>query len=96
MTSTETKHTPKPWHHRPVVNEIQAGPLNVKVAQMPMDGQGRAHDENLANARLIAAAPELLEACKAALHAMRTGNSEVSAIDGLVAAIAKAAGESHD
>jgi len=61
---SNAQHTPGPWHYRPVVHEIQAGPFNVKVAQMPMDGQGRSYDENLANAAIIAAAPDLLEACK--------------------------------
>jgi hypothetical protein len=46
-----------------------------------------------ANCRLIAAAPDLLAACQGALRAMRTGNSEVTAIERLVAAIEKAGGQ---
>ena len=52
-----------------------------------------ASNEDKANAALISAAPDLLAACKAALRAMRTGNSEVTAIERLVAAIEKAGGQ---
>ena len=53
---------------------------------------GISHDEEFANARLIAAAPELLEALQSCLdHGCMTGADWVS--DKAQAAIAKATGE---
>lgn len=56
-----TKHTPGPWHlgKRAAAKAIY-GDKGEEVCQML--GHFNADDENLANARLIAAAPELLEA----------------------------------
>ena len=55
-------------------------------------------EENLANARLIAAAPDLLEAAKLAWHEMRRTiaprNSFTGALDKLDATIAKVEGRS--
>lgn len=64
MSKTNSKHTPGPWHlntletvpytihaHRGCVAEVSRGTMNEVSA-----------DEIEANARLIAAAPELLEA----------------------------------
>ena len=72
----ETKHTPKPWivvdvrdaKNNPCGYSVWHGkeqkyiddPAGKKICQTP-DGTTK---ENLANARLIAAAPELLEALK--------------------------------
>ena len=51
-----------------------------------------ARADNKANAQLIAAAPELLEACKLALHQVNTGTSLIR-IDLLEDAINKALGK---
>ena len=71
---TEVKHTPGPW-------KVTAHPPYNKV--IASHGQGRqpvyfdvalCHletDRAEANARLIAAAPDLLEACKAMLSAIK-------------------------
>jgi len=73
----KTKHTPGPWTlsarptyqsendkafwFRDVVNE----PRTVRIARVSGVGEDRA----MANARLIAAAPDLLEACEVLLKA---------------------------
>lgn len=46
-----------------------------------------------ANLRVIAAAPALLEACKAALHALKMDAAHRTEIDDLNAAISKAEGK---
>ena len=68
-----TRHTPGPWHMLVYVNErdekfpphIVGLPDNYSVA----DCCG-ADDTDLANGRLIAAAPELLKACEVAIAAL--------------------------
>lgn len=59
----ETKHTPGPWVSTDIPSEpiVRSDELDVSVA-LCFDVTG---DEQLANARLIAAAPDLLEALKA-------------------------------
>jgi len=63
----------------------------------PHFGLWSSGEEQEANARLIAAAPDLLEACKAALSVIKanfpTEQSEFMALEKLDAAIAKAEGE---
>lgn len=66
----EAGHTPGPWH---VLNNgyCVGGPPSVQLADPIGAGvamccmAARSPDETAANARLIAAAPELLEACRA-------------------------------
>lgn len=100
---SETKHTPGPWIAvwREDLGKFRIGPDN---GDMPVAGtvnQGdREHEE--ANARLIASAPELLEALKQMVAAMwqhfeynHDGDDEdydfcQRAIDKARAAIAKA------
>jgi len=93
-----TKHTPGPWH---VSNGVQIRSERHQIAKVWMmrDGEGNA------NARLIAAAPDLLEALKGFSSYVR---DEQNSTDGAVtystttinhwaflarAAIAKATGE---
>ena len=72
MKSTEnkTKHTPGPWkttrfgEHTFVTAENHMG-LAESICQITDDPEDLSSAESAANARLIAAAPELLEACKA-------------------------------
>ncbi len=70
-TKTETKHTPGPWR----VNEDYAsvlanGELGLiascapQASRLTSEGGGPVLPEQLANARLISAAPELLEALR--------------------------------
>ena len=90
------KHTPGPW------NRIIADGYTVRHPQIYSDtgpvanatwlGDGRL-DELNANARLIAAAPELLEALEALLD-YENGIQKAKAEQMARAAIAKAGGES--
>lgn len=67
------KHTPGPWHLR--YNGKHDGDRSVVGRSRDicaMDGGPSDDMETLANARLIAAAPELLEACKAGLAMLET------------------------
>jgi hypothetical protein len=59
---SETKHTPGPWRYEPGTKTIRAVPSNYWLATM--DSWDGAVDNN-ANARLIAAAPDLLAALQA-------------------------------
>ena len=52
-----TKHTPAPWRYEPGTKTIRSVPANYWIASMD-SWDGAANHE--ANARLIAAAPELL------------------------------------
>jgi hypothetical protein len=67
--TTEAKHTPGPWAVHPSKARVDAfvggAPLPVCELLWPTDQRSEAETE--ANARLIAAAPELLAACKAML-----------------------------
>lgn len=60
-------HTPGPWTIRQGGTEIHGPHYGRQIAHIPPDLRYLPHDENAANARLIAAAPELLAACEAAL-----------------------------
>jgi hypothetical protein len=87
------KHTPGPWKQdtlgRTTVWAPGAGKNAVAVCQ------GLERDENIANARLIAAAPELYAALRDALDALKTGTAESAAavlIDAGRAALAKVEG----
>ena len=64
------QHTPGPWAFMPGKDHHD----NVFTVSRPhrrvasVFAAGEVDDENTANARLIAAAPELFEACKAAMR----------------------------
>lgn len=78
MTTTQTKHTEGPWHigvRQPASDKFIYGPKGEEVADC--DRLTNFPDENLGNARLIAAAPELLEACKYALECLEELQSEI-------------------
>lgn len=62
MTTTNAKHTPGPWHKLPARTLINIkGPKGEQICQIPI--------RDKANAHLIAAAPELLEALQAIVMA---------------------------
>lgn len=76
----QTKHTPGPWANDPLQPTIWANDGQTQVATVAdlpwKDGKSDWMTEQ-ANARLIAAAPELLAAlkhCAGVIHAIRTGN----------------------
>jgi hypothetical protein len=94
-TAMETKHTPGPWTHAPLSDEV-IGPRGQGVCS-PCDG----YDEEQwpVDARLIAAAPDLLKVARAASHALRSyeyGNASIerakSVADAIDLAVAKAEG----
>lgn len=89
-----TKYTPGPW----IAYDFAADwwVANPEDDSGPMLRVGSDHDRREANARLIAAAPELLEALELLLREEERGT--VCEIDRQTArtAIAKATGESHD
>jgi hypothetical protein len=86
-----SKHSPGPWRLKQVGLEVWGADKRV-VANPDIGASSEISDETKrANAQLIAAAPDLLEACKAALayfHDAKAGPCEA-----LRAAIAKAEGE---
>lgn len=92
---TDAKHTPGPWyveHHVEIpfdpdmlVNGCTITTDNEHIAFGFGDGNGRA------NALLIAAAPDLLAACEAAIWEADNCDGRVS-VDALRAAIRKAKG----
>jgi hypothetical protein len=92
MQTTDAKpvtHTPGPWRYTSTARVVMAG-LGVRVATI------RDCDESGANARLIAAAPDLLAACKGAVDHLRSFSQEdntgaiTAALEAVEAAIAKA------
>ena len=107
MTSTKTKHTPGPWRIDPEYEfDIQGANGTVEVAVIIDDAPswkvpGPDFDTAAANARLIAAEPELLEALKRAerdlVHLLdRDGRGESvndPTLEIVRAAIAKAEGK---
>jgi hypothetical protein len=65
---TAAKHTPGPWHIDAGV--IKAGDVRERVSiGIVFDWSENAPEEAAANARLIAAAPELLDALRALVFA---------------------------
>ena len=73
-------HTAGPWRVNPGAGEVRGGDWNVIVADVASD----------ADARLIAAAPDLLDAVVRLLDAVARGDHKAKAIDAARAAIAKA------
>lgn len=66
----KSKHTPGPWSTGAKGGIVQAGPITIAMVQ---GGYGK--EEAAANARLIAAAPELAEALLAVLSELPTSRS---------------------
>lgn len=106
---SEIKHTPGPW----IVVESAKGPKNAAawvctignnhndpaVFSTVLDGDKFVFGDKLADARLIAAAPDLLEALKSLSASIFVPNDERSpelttALEMTISAIAKAEGRS--
>lgn len=81
--SSETKHTPGPWEDAEYPVVFAPYPKDsvamVEVANCMLDRD--IFDQWQANARLIAAAPELLEACKAVDEWLMEGFADSDADD---------------
>lgn len=99
-----SKHTPGPWHVgiEPTMNTIRIrdnGMDALPIATIFYSDGGKPRyqrEESTANARLIAAAPDLLEACIEAHECIRTGGHFADSnrtMERLAAAIAKAEGK---
>lgn len=105
---TAPKHTPAPWRYIRRSDEEFSHPsiesLDDKFSVVILgfkddpndDGgvRGRTAEEAEANAHLIAAAPELLEAAKGIINSIENGNGVVC-YRALMAAIAKAEGRAE-
>jgi hypothetical protein len=101
MKPNNTSHTPGPWHIGKRACQLYVyGPLGEEVAGASSFTSG--HEETLANARLIASAPDLLEALNLALATIerlapshRGFDSTCGTKDVICAAISKAEGSTH-
>jgi hypothetical protein len=87
-----TKHTPGPWHvHGDTAGDYQVNACFTRIARI--DGQKVPSLQELANATLMAAAPDLLVALKEAeawLNNMPLGHRSNTVLPKIQAAIAKA------
>lgn len=92
------KHTEGPWtatKFNPVTGEIDDCYLYVEPGIAVIERKVKGHDQHdTANARLIAAAPDLLEALELADAALSGANMNMNVVERKVkAAIARARGE---
>ena len=87
MNTTETKHTPGPWHYDGESGIVTAGanPGCPYIADCRVGFGVRKVGSTSANARLIAAAPAMLEALKSCVEIC-----EYNAKDSTLAAVALA------
>ena len=92
-----SKHTPGPWTQAPYspTDVIAGDKLMVAMAREGLNGIER--DQAVANAALIAAAPELLAALQTmvkafAVYAPKVDGAEFNCVSSARAAIAKAGG----
>lgn len=88
-------HTPGPWTVNPFCAQVESASLTAEggllpVARLLWPTDDRTEAETEANARLIAAAPEMLEALEAVAALLPT---KVCNRHGITAAIAKARGQ---
>ncbi len=100
-TAARPAHTPGPWYVNSVVERDPGKPGRVVHNVFNQDGLYAHIAEcwNEANARLIAAAPELLNAARAIVHGLHMGytadeilRESGSVRERLIAAVAKATG----
>ena len=85
----DTKHTPGPWEIIEVTSDTASGPTpypryiagSVTVAELPERSPLCMMDERAANALLIAAAPDLLEALKVAERALNAMGDHINGMN---------------
>jgi hypothetical protein len=106
MSVTDVLHTPGPW--RVILDTVRDGDISVlsdglqavaliDCREHPDDTEDVPREAALANARLIAASPELLAVVKEYLEwGAMTGSDRDLFDERFRAAIAKAEGRSHD
>lgn len=90
--STNAQHTPGPWHFEAGVEDNE-GEFYVCHAATVCDATTVCNPGSEADARLIAAAPELLEALIEAAEFIQPFNRAEALLDRIDAAIALATGE---
>lgn len=78
-TETPAQHTPGPWHQHTDGSKIYASVRSAK-GQIVADCGSRSDQIAQANARLIAAAPELLAALESVLGLIPDGDMDSHAI----------------
>jgi hypothetical protein len=78
-----TLHTPSPWKHDPTWGIIKHGKSEICAL----------HSGNLANANLIASAPDLLQVVEDYVLLCQLHGLEGAVLDSALSAIAKAKGE---
>lgn len=101
---SDTKYTPGPWSVFCPDAEfpgIESHKTSISVVIFGYAGEGagvhgKSRGERKANARLIAAAPDLLDACKDALYVGKSEETIEAVRDRLRKAIAKATGKEID
>jgi len=93
----KTKHTPGPWRVAYLDRNRQSVVMSehIEIATCWHHSVGSIEKEMHANARLIAAAPDLLEALNAVEGAYQCGADLNTVMDQVKSAIAKANGESQ-
>ncbi len=92
MTTNKTiLHTPGPWQCTPGQDTIWANDGELRIAKVDYTPRQMKPNEDSANAMLMAAAPDLLKACKAMFEApLLTPIQSKAAWDLARAAISKA------
>lgn len=89
-------HTPGPWKTRSHRSNIYvSGGADDSKEELWITVQTPGDDVRAANARLIAAAPDLLDSLQMALDASLHGIDDHSWEDAAIAAIARATGEAQ-
>lgn len=102
MTTTKGAYTPGPWEYFEQkewgIDATYGAVRQKSTGLIIVDGCAPGHsDEQKTNARLIAAAPDLYEACKAALTYIPDSGDDWSLIYKLMwKAVKKAGGISHE
>jgi hypothetical protein len=96
----QAKHTPGPWRlSNELDTQVEAVASGNFIASCDGGGEDGEYETDLANARLCAAAPDLLAAAKRALNVLKAcgyttgGTKRPTVLDALSAAIHRATGE---
>lgn len=98
MNTKQEKHTPGPWTVKEGVDYVGVCVAGQGGTVVDFFNENKPHKQNLANAHLIASAPELLEACRLAVVDYEYQNDgyaprpDAPVIKALKQAIAKAEG----
>jgi hypothetical protein len=94
-TDRKAGHTAGPWAVNPLVAQVDAfvGGKPLPICQLLWPTKERSEAETEANARLIAAAPDLLAACEALVEGMQACGVDGPYLQQAISAIARAKGE---